>query len=242
MKRCLYFLGVFSLGCLFCCSYEGGYEAYMQRLKAYDIEGEEYRNVPQFSRLLVSGQCNVVIDPEIDAELKIAGPKIAIDELSTEVINGALVVKHDPYIEGDNLFTITVRNDSLKEVWKGGIGTGYFEGNFKTEDSLKLFIGGASVILSNAKYLDAHVWPSSANSFAGSCDKLVLNTGTDEGEVNASGMKARTAEVHFKGKGGVLVSVEDYLEAHVKGSGYIKYVGDPKVSKTVWGTGDVISY
>jgi hypothetical protein len=214
----------------------------MQRLKAYDVEGEEYRDVPHFSQMHVTGQCNVVIDPEIDAELKISGPKIALDELSTEVKDGELKVKHDPYIQWDNMFTITVRNDSLKQVWKGGIGTGHFEGNFKTEDSLKIDIGGTFVIRSQARYLEASVWPRSTNSFAGSCDKLVLNTGTDEGEINASGMKARTAEVHFKGKGGVLVSVEDYLEAHVRGSGYIKYVGDPKVSKTIWGTGDVIPY
>lgn len=70
----------------------------------------------------------------------------------------------------------------------------------------------------------------------GSASKLSLSI-AGSGDVNLGKLKAERASVNIAGSGEATISVRDTLDVSIVGSGDVKYYGDPKVSKSVMGSG-----
>ena len=70
----------------------------------------------------------------------------------------------------------------------------------------------------------------------GAVNKLSLSI-AGSGDVDLAKLKSVDASVNIAGSGDATVSVRDTLNATIAGSGDVKYYGDPRVSKTAFGSG-----
>lgn len=203
---------------------------------------KDFRSLEQHHSLSVIGKFDVRIQPDLSSDILFIAPEDALKNLIAEIENGKLVVYHNDssgYLSQD--IELHIRNDSLRELELYGHVN--FSGSFKNEDSLSVKYSGYGSVRCEtySEFLETAISGSADVLFRGECSEHYLDVRFDEiREMNFSKLKTNHSEVKVKGKGGVVVFVTDFLDATVRGSGYIHYLGNPeKVSTSLFGLGEI---
>ncbi len=200
-------------------------------------------NLESYSKIEIFGNFDLSINGEIQSDVVISAPSDAFQNLFIDINEDILKIYHDD-VSGNFLkrAEVIIRNDTLSEIMQHGNGS--FSGHIKSEDYLKLHLTGTKIELrSESDYLEADMDFYASGSFKGRCEMLILNIESGNRAVDASEMLADSAEVHLIGQGVVVINAAEYLDAHIRGGGSVKYVGNPKINKTIWGVGgEVIPY
>lgn len=107
-----------------------------------------------------------------------------------------------------------------------------------------LTIDGAGSITAEdiqGKSLTIGVAGSGSISLEGSADTLTMNI-NGSGSIKAENLEAKKASINIPGSASVVVNASESLDIKISGSGAVKYVGEPKITKTIHGTGVINKY
>lgn len=103
--------------------------------------------------------------------------------------------------------------------------------------------GSGSVAASEieCKSLKIGIAGSGSVSLSGTAN-IVNLTVNGSGSVQAADLEAKQASINIPGSASVVVNASESLNVKISGSASVKYVGEPKITKTIHGTGVINKY
>lgn len=199
----------------------------------------ESRSVEGFDAIDLRGMGEVNITVDGTESLMIEAEDNIIDDLTSEVRSGTLVLGTDRPIRPteDIIFTVTMA--SLEGVEISGSGA-VSVSEFSAEDfSVEVSGSGAAEIRDlAAEAVFVRISGSGAVTVTGDADELDVSI-SGSGAFNGEGLAADVGEVDVSGSGNATVDVLETLDVDVTGSGNVEYLGDPNVSMNTSGSGNV---
>ena len=179
----------------------------------------EARDVSGFSEIDLSGSGMVLVSVTGTESLTVEAEDNILPLLTTEVSDGRLILGENQSIlpTRDIVYTVTVIN--LEAVTVSGSGS--VAAVDVAANRFEVDISGSGTVTPEGVSERLDVSISGSGAFKG--EALVSATGT----------------VSVSGSGEALVNVTDDLDADVSGSGTVGYIGDPTVSTSISGSGEV---
>jgi len=176
------------------------------------------RQVAPFTRIDNPSSVDVVLTVGKSQQLRVRAGKKVISDVHTDVRDGTLHVDFDHHGWGGDDVVVEASIERLDGVTADGSGdievTGIDSGKFELRSS-----GSSDVALT------------------GRAGQLTVDL-EGSGDADASGLKAGDARVTAEGSGDVDVRA-DRLDVRLDGSGDVHYHGNPVLSQSVDGSGDL---
>jgi hypothetical protein len=181
------------------------------------------RSATGFSSVVLKGSANVTITLGPSESIVVEGDDNILPLIETDVQNDQLVINTRPntHLTTSNPVRVTVTVKTLKGVTLSGSGNMDVSG---LEGGRLLFeLPGSGNITVN-----------------GTADSVNVSL-PGSGNIYCDGLKAKSASVTLNGSGNIKVYASDSLDASIRGSGEIRYAGDPvTVNKSVTGSGSIM--
>lgn len=202
------------------------------------------RDVEDFKKIMFTGKGNLYVQKGDHELVQITAEGALIPYIQTEVKDGTLHIGEksmgwllslktfEPY----NVY-VTVKN--IEEITLAGKGTLTSEKAIK-EPSLSLNVSGAGKVdfAMDVEKLSAQIAGSGEYHLKGRADTQTLSiAGT--GTYNAFKLVSKAATVDIRGFGDINLNVQDKLDISISGKGTVTYMGKPKVTQNILGTGKV---
>jgi hypothetical protein len=221
----------------------------------------EARTVAPFNAINVKSAIDVAIRQTGKSAVEVRGDDNLVPLVTTEVINGMLVVstKEKSWFRSKNKIVVNVDVADLNAVLISG--SGDVSATQLNTASLKFSISGSGDIRLgelNTKSLDLNITGSGDTAIDKlSAEELVVgilgsgdfradgNATTQRfsiggsGDIRASKLQGKDVKVSIAGSGDAAVWATATLNATVAGSGDVRYTGDAVVTKSVAGSGSV---
>jgi hypothetical protein len=179
----------------------------------------ETRTVSGFDEIVLSGSGEVVVDINGTESLTIEAEDNIMPLVMTEVHDGRLELSTKSSISPTVTVIYTISAAELDGVSIGGS-------------------GAITVTGIDADSFDAEISGSGQIEAMGTTDTLDVEI-SGSGRYAGADLVASVATVSMSGSGHALVDVTDILDAEVSGSGTVEYIGDPNVSSSISGSGDI---
>lgn len=174
------------------------------------------------------------------------GQENILDDLETKVVNGVWLIQLDDdkcYRYDDLVLTITLPD--LEEILLSGSGN-IDVGDFADQSDLTLRILGSGNIdlkeVTGTTKLTAGIYGSgniTGHDAFPDLETLSIEI-TGSGNYRGFPVQAKDAAISITGSGNVYVFAWDTLDVFIGGSGNVFYKGNPNISKTITGSGEVI--
>jgi hypothetical protein len=179
----------------------------------------EARDVSGFSEIDLSGSGTVLVSVTGTESLTVEAEDNILPLLTTEVRDGRLVLGTKQSISPtrDIVYTITAINLDAVAV----SGSGSVTAVDVVANGFEVDISGSGTVTPEGVSEDLDLSIGGSGAFKG--ESLVTATGT----------------VSVSGSGDVVVNVTDDLVVDVSGSGSVEYIGDPAVSTSISGSGEI---
>jgi putative autotransporter adhesin-like protein len=181
------------------------------------------RPVAEFDRVEVHGSANVTVHPGSSATLTVEGGEKVVDDVTTRVEAGTLIVESH-----DSSATIDLSDDDATVV----VHTPALVGA-RVDGS-----GDLALPELDGERLEVRVDGSGDITGAGRLAELDA-TVDGSGDLDLGDVVAQTATVTVTGSGDAEVDATRTLHIVCRGSGDVSYRGHPTVTKDVSGSGDV---
>lgn len=221
---------------------------------------EESRALPEFTRLRLDVPGRVTMVQGAATPLKIRTDDNLIEEISTSVKDGALVIDN-PDIDciDPSELEIQVSTEEIRGVTIDGSGDILLPEPIET-DEVELAIDGSGTItaamvraddvkldIDGSGEIDLAVdTPRLRSEIDGSGDFILDGVAADHtividgsGEVIATALQTETTRIEIDGSGDCAVAADRDLEVRIDGSGDITYCGDPRLVESIDGSGSV---
>lgn len=204
---------------------------------------KEERNLPEFNKINIRtlGEINLKVGEE--RTIRIETHADIINDISYEIVDQELVISYRSSRRNQNIRTLNItvtaedyQKISLNEVAEikvdNPINTTNLEINQRDVGSVKL----AEV---NVENLVLNLNDVGNISIKGGTAKRGVLTLDGVGNIKTFGVTYETCKATLNDVGSIEVTVEESLDAVIRGVGNILYKGNPLVSKTERGTGKV---
>ena len=212
-------------------------------VKTKKLNGEQ-RNVSGFKGVSSSGSYNVKITMGSKESLRLEGDEDVIKEIETVVEDGILKIKNKKHFDrtwrsSKGKVNIYITAKTLNSITLSGSGDISVDGLVKSNRLTNTLSGSGSISLSTAaeEYIGT-ISGSGEITVSGKADKANIKIG-GSGDFKGRNFKTLAADIKVSGSGNVSIGAENTLDAVVSGSGDILYSGNPKVSKTKNGSGNI---
>lgn len=179
----------------------------------------ETREVGGFDAIDLSGSGTVRVSVTGTESLTVEAEDNILPFLTTEVRDGTLFLGAKQSISPTREIVYTITAISLEAVAVSGSGS--VTALDVDADDFEVDISGSGTVTPTGVSQILNLSISGSGGFSG--DGLVSTTGT----------------VSVSGSGGAVVVVIDDLDVNVSGSGSVEYIGDPNISTSISGSGDV---
>ena len=204
----------------------------------------ENRAVKDFSALALSYPADVVVRQGNSESLTIEADDNLLPQLSTEVVDGTLVIKNEETqrarrVKPSQQVAIIITVKDLSQIDFSSAGNLQVEG--LETDMLDVSLSGAGQIELHdldVQSLDVSLSGAGKVEGQGTAKELDLHI-SGVGSFNGTDLQSEVASVRISGAGSATVRVENDLEARVSGTGSVKYYGSPTVEQSVSGVGSV---
>lgn len=199
----------------------------------------ETRDVSDFSEVVLEGSGRVTIEITGEESLTIEAEDNLMPHLTSEIIDGRLVLGTDRGIRPTREIVYTITASSLDGVSISG--SGDVEGDAITSEGLTTLINGSGTIELTGLdlgHLEAEISGSGSIRVSGAANDLTV-TIPGSGSFNGEDLEASESSVDISGSGAAVVNVSERLDATVSGSGTIQYLGSPSVESTITGSGSI---
>ena len=189
------------------------------------------RLTSDYNTVSFAGSFNYVLVSGKEGEIKIEGEENLLEYIITEVKNGALSIKTEKKI---NLLTsrnqtikITVPFEDIHAVSLAGSGNVWNESIISTPTfEVSVTGSGEAELEVNTTSLEAKVTGSGDLDLKGKTTDLKLNV-LGSGKFEGAKLEANAVDVSVTGSGAATITCSGHLKARIKGSGKIKYIGNP---------------
>lgn len=206
---------------------------------------EDERPVSNFKGVSAGGSLDVKITMGNKESLRLEGEKDAIADITTEVIDGILVIKSKTKWNdwarkyGRTKITVYITAKKISSLAMSGSGNMDVENTINSPDLTTALSGSGSLnATANVKSLSSAVSGSGNATLSGKTENLNL-TISGSGNFRGKNLAANKASVQVSGSADVQVNAISTLEAVISGSGSINYSGNPTVKKTIIGSGSI---
>ncbi len=182
----------------------------------------------------------LTIRPGDTESLTITAPASVIDDMTSDVVDGVLVLGTMPNRRVDGNFSYVLTVPALEGIWLEGsgnvTGSGVLTGDAQVTSS-----GSGSITLSDLTLssLSAKISGSGDVTLSGaSVGSVVVLSGS--GDYDGSGLRTLHTTVSSNGSGQTRVNAADYLFVTLSGSGDVAYTGAPaQINRDISGSGDL---
>ncbi len=210
-----------------------------------NIQKEE-RKVGAFSGIELKGSMNVELRYGSSNSITVEADENLLPYIETSVSNGNLVIKqrNNSSLKHSGKFTIYASTTSLKDISLSGSGNIKGNGNFTTDDNMRISVSGSGNIdlaIISVDNLGISLAGSGDVKISGSnCDNLSASI-SGSGNIDCYNLKTEDVDVKVSGSGYLKANATNSIDARVSGSGNIYYKGGPsKINTKVSGSGKII--
>jgi hypothetical protein len=179
----------------------------------------EPREVGEFDKIHVNGSPNVNVVIGDQRNVTVTADDNLLPVIDTVVEDGTLVIGGSEPFRTRLGVTVQVTVPALTHVAVHGSGDVTVKGLDAATFKAEIQGSGDIRVAGRAAELDVEIQGS--------------------GDVKLDELAAKRAAVEVQGSGDSTVKVSDELNVHVMGSGDVKYIGEPKVTKTGDASGEV---
>jgi hypothetical protein len=179
----------------------------------------ESRDVSGFNQIAVLGSGNVVVDVNGSESLTVEAEDNIMPLLKTEVRNGRLELSVESSISPTVEVKYTITAATLDGLSISGSGN----------------VAATGI---DAEAFDVEISGSGKVEPVGTAETLTLGI-SGSGRYAGEGLIASVGTVRVSGSGDAVVHVTDDLDAEVAGSGSVKYIGEPSLTTSISGSGDI---
>jgi hypothetical protein len=182
----------------------------------------ETRSVRSFDSVALEGSGKVTISMGGNESVVVEADDNIVPLIETRVENGTLIISTK---DNTNLTThagirINITMKSLKGLYLRG--SGEIDASGVAGDQVEIQLPGSGDITVSGKANDLKI------SLPGS------------GNVTCDGLKVKSATINLNGSGNITAYASESLDATLRGSGTIRYSGNPpQVSKSITGSGTI---
>ena len=205
----------------------------------------ENRSGDQFNKLKVSGDFRVVLTSDRTKELSIKTDENLMYYIITEVKDGSLLIKmkKNYHLKPSNHKAIAVQVplNFLREIALSGSGSIRSEEQIKTDQLIMKMSGSGKIIVGlTADDIEAVLSGSGRIELYGSSSNFEAAL-SSSGSVKAKELKTEEGEFTVSGSGRIETNVTEKIIAKISGSGSIRYIGSPNLSRKtkVSGSGSI---
>jgi phage shock protein PspC (stress-responsive transcriptional regulator) len=194
---------------------------------------DEVRKVEPFHAVEISGNFELTLKKDSAQTITVSSPNDFMSKVITKVENGVLHIYSDQFLMNRTL-KVSISSDSIKNIIAKGACKIQTESQL-TNSEFSLELLGASeadldVNIAGTLSLDAK--GASKVDLKGTCQTLKVN-GLGASEIEATALKAKTADIHVSGATHANVFASESLNAEAVGASDIDCQGHPKnVKKT----------
>jgi hypothetical protein len=180
------------------------------------------RQASGFRTIVLTGNGRVVVQQATTDSVSVSVDDNLLPYMTAEVKDGQLLLGQSESFEtqAEVRFDVLVKDLAAVELKGSG-----------DIDLMGLAVGQLKIAI-----------PGSGNVTAeGRADLLELSI-TGAGNYQGEALTSKTGKVDISGTGGALVNATDALDVTIKGSGQVAYLGSPRVTQNVGGSGKVAPY
>jgi hypothetical protein len=181
----------------------------------------ETRTVAGFSKVAVEGSGTLHVDQTGTESLAVQAEDNLLPKIQSSVSNGALTIGPKDNVSINPTkpinYNLTVRDLRALDV----LGSATASGQHLSTSSLAVTITGSGNVSPAGTATDQNVTISGSGAYLG------------------KQLQGATGQVTTSGSGETTVNVSDSLNATINGSGTVRYLGTPRVSKQINGDGSV---
>lgn len=214
--------------------------------KLTNNRADDDRPVANFSGITAGGSLDIKVTIGNKESLRLEGDADAIANITTEVVDGILVIKPKTKWSnwsrrfGSNTIKVYITAKKLTSIAMSGSGSLTLENTLNTAE-LSVSLSGSGTIngTANVKNLRVALSGSGDINISGKSESATL-TVSGSGTFKAKNFSSDKVSVQVSGSADVYTgTVNGNLDAVVSGSGSVNYRGNPVVKKTVIGSGSV---
>jgi hypothetical protein len=202
----------------------------------------ELRQVSGLNEVVLAMSGDLIIKQDGTEALTIEGEDNIVPLISTEVNARRLTIR----ILDNGSFSNTKPlrfHLSVKDLtYISATGSGNINTQGLKSDNLKLeTMGSGNITASNISADSCTAVTSGSGNIVASGKANSLDvTGTGSGSYEGKDLEGKSANVTLSGSGNATVRVSDTLDASVSGSGSVRYIGDPAVTRRDSGSGEIV--
>lgn len=197
------------------------------------------RSVGSFRGVEVRGSADVSFYQGSPRPVRVEGPKAALDQLVTEVVNGRLVIRTEGCVRSSTPVRVHAWAAKPNEARISGSGDITGETAMKG-DSFKIHVAGSGdVKLSlDVAQLETHIAGSGNVVLTGRADKQSVSI-AGSGDLRGAKLVTSDTSARVVGSGDAKVNATRSLQATVIGSGDLRYRGGATVRSRIIGSGSI---
>jgi hypothetical protein len=186
------------------------------------------RNVGDFTKVVIEGSADVMIEQSDSHEIMISTHDNLHDYIETKIKGSTLIITTKEPVCYDRL-DVSIKMKNLEGVKIEGSGNIKADGDFETEVFKAKISGSGDIKIKNIEVIELECQIDGSGSI-----KLRGKAEEAEYEINGSGdiltkeLEANKVEIEINGSGNCLVWAKEDLRVEINGSGDVKYKGNPQ--------------
>lgn len=197
------------------------------------------REVGLFNKVVVKGAFEVIIIKSNERHIKIEADENLIKNISTDVKSGELIISNNQSICGAKELKLTISTPDLNAINCSGASNVRVKDKFETE-KFEIKSSGASEIHANidTKLLISKYSGASNIILKGNADTHAIES-TGASSLKATELEVNQCAVDSKGASDLKINVVKDLAVTSSGASEVKYMGDPKISRSIKGASNI---
>ncbi|TNE81923.1 MAG: DUF2807 domain-containing protein [Bacteroidetes bacterium] len=202
------------------------------------------REVANFDRIYLHHPADVQVFKDTAFYIEMNDYNNLLPYIRTRLNGTTLIVDVAPNIDLHNSQTkMTIHLPSLYELQISGSGEMDVYGNFSELNRAQISGSGRIAIeqLVHNSTFNAEISGSGNIKANGQVNRLDSRI-SGSGKFDFLYLKSKEANVSISGSGTAYVNADQYLDAHIDGSGKVRYTGNPQLQVSISGSGTVQRY
>jgi hypothetical protein len=200
----------------------------------------EERILPEFDRILVEGSMDIILAQDNAQYLEVEADDNIVPIISTSVRGGELRIKSTHSYRSRRDVKVYITLNELEGLEIRGSSDVYGE-SVLAGDDLDLEIDGSGSMDLELYFDQLYAEINGSGNFRLSGEAIEQEIRINgSGDYRAADLQTVEADVTISGSGNSTVNVSDFLYAEIRGSGDVFYYGNPQVSSSIRGSGNLI--
>jgi hypothetical protein len=213
-----------------------------RRIKGQGPVVQQTFDLPAISGVSLSVDANVIITKGDTQTVVIEGQQNIINNVKKYISSDGIwrIGYYDPVKQHDGLW-IRITTPHFDYAAVSGSGRIETNGLYSDSSNVNLNISGSGTIVMDviAHIIESEISGSGQIYLTGSAFEHAINI-SGSGNIRAFPLMTQQTYVKISGSGNSEVTVENYLDVIISGSGHVYYKGNPQIQANISGSGSVI--